>query len=80
MKTITDLCVTVKYTVQLSELVVSDEVAESLHACSEQYDFNGLTADVNMEMARGIEWLNDNIREADACDITYDIDDIIIEE
>lgn len=78
MKRITDLCVTVTYTVQLSELQVKDGVAESLLACSEQFDFNA--ADVNREMASGIEWLNDNIEEADAFDIMYQIDDIIIED
>lgn len=80
MKTIKDLCVTVKYTVQLSDIEVRDEVAESLFVCSEQYDFNGLTADVDREIAKGIEWLNDHVREHDACDIYYDIDDILIED
>lgn len=73
MKTIKDLTVKVTYTVGLGNVQVSDEVYEALAHC---YDDGGeVTLDgFDDEANVASEWLSDNIREADAMDWEYEVE------
>jgi len=69
MKTIKDLRVTVKYTVGYGNIEVPDDVYEQLMNNSEFP-----TSDTRYDEAQ--DWLADHIREEDAMDWEYEIDDI----
>ena len=69
MKTIKDLSVTVTYTVQYGNIEVPDKVFEQLENNSE------ISSD-DMENSEALEWLSDNMKEDDAMDWKYQIEDI----
>ena len=69
MKTIKDLRVTVKYTVGYGNLEVPDDVYEQLMNNSE-------FSCTDFDRGEAMDWLADNIREEDAMDWEYEIDDI----
>lgn len=70
MKTIKDLTVTVTYTVGLGNVEVSEEVYNDL---MEHYDNNVWEVP---EDSIAAEWLADNIKEKDAMNWSYEIDDL----
>lgn len=70
MKTIKNLTVTVTYTVGLGNVEVPDNVFEQLENNQEIDNIN----DDNQSDA--MEWLGQHIKEEDAMDWSYDIDDI----
>ena len=70
MKTIKNLIVTVKYTVGYGNIEVSDEAYEQLMNNQEIDNIN----DENQSTA--MEWLGENMKEEDAMDWSYEIDDI----
>lgn len=80
MKTIKDLTIKVTYRVGLGDVKVPDQVYNALSEC---YDRGG---DVPMpdecsitgqpELAEAAEWLTDNIRQNDAMDWEFEIEDI----
>jgi len=73
MKTIKDISVTVAYRVGLGGIEVSDEVFEQLNEIAD----NGTEVDgTGMEYPEAIEWLRDNIKEGDCCDLQYEIQDL----
>lgn len=79
MKTIKDLTIKVTYRVGLGNVKVPDQVYNALGEC---YDRGG---DVPMpdecsttgqpELAEAAEWLTDNIRQNDAMDWEFEIED-----
>lgn len=79
MKTIKDLTIKVTYRVGLGNVEVPDEVYNALGEC---YDRGG---DVPMpdecsingqpELVEAAEWLTDNIRQNDAMDWEFEIED-----
>ena len=70
MKKITDLSVTVTYTVQLSDVDVPDAIFEILENNSEFSD-----SDTDMTKLDALEWLSENIKENDALSWSYEVDD-----
>lgn len=76
MKKIKGLTVKVTYRVSLGDVEVSDEVYEALGGC---YDKGGDVPEEHIcatdEESIASEWLNDNIKEADAMDREYEIED-----
>lgn len=74
MKTIKDLTIKVTYRVGLGNVEVSDEVYDALSQC--YYNGGYVTPDgMTNEESIAAEWLNDNIRESDAMEWEYEIDD-----
>lgn len=82
MRTIKNLTVKVTYTVALGEVEVEDEEYESLMKAHNEYCgevpspdecccFNGKQA-----LSPASEWLSENIKENDAMDWEYEIQDI----
>lgn len=75
MKTIKGLTVKVTYRVSLGNVEVSDDAYEALGEC---YDKGGdvpMPNESDEDSAEASEWLSDNIREADAMDWEYEIED-----
>lgn len=74
MKVINDLTIVVTYTVGLGNVEVSDEVYEALSSC---YDEGGEVSPDSFDKHAQIasEWLSDNIHEADAMNLEYEIVD-----
>jgi hypothetical protein len=73
MKTIKDLSVNVTYRVGLGDLEVSEKVFEQLNEIAD----NGVSIDgTGMEYPEAIEWLRDNIKEGDCCDLEYEIEEL----
>jgi hypothetical protein len=79
MKTIEDLTCEVTYTVGLGDLKVPDNVYRGLceifergHKISLSEESEGKSKDVTL----AFEWLTDNIREHDAMDWGYEIQDL----
>lgn len=76
MKTIKDLTIKVTYRVGLGNVKVSDEVYDALGEC---YDKGGDVSEVSTcttdKVSIASEWLSDNIREADAMNWEYEIED-----
>lgn len=70
MKKIIDLSVTVTYTVQLSDVDVPDAIFEILENNSEFSD-----SDTDMSKSDTLEWLSENIKEGDALNWNYEVDD-----
>lgn len=73
MKTIKDLSVKVTYKVGLGNLKVPNKVYKQLN---EIFDEGGEVNGMEMEYTEATEWLRNNIREADCCDLEYEIDDL----
>lgn len=69
MKTIKDLTVTVTYTVGLGNVEVPDNVFEQLES-NQEIDIN------DDSLSDAMEWLSQHIKEEDAMDWRYEIDDI----
>ena len=73
MRTIEDLSVTVKYRVGLGKLNVTDEVYKQLEEIAEK----GIELDgTGTKYPEANDWLHENIREADCCDIEYEITEL----
>lgn len=73
MKTIKNLDVKVTYRVGLGDIEVSDEVFEQLNEIIE----NGTEIDgMGMEYSEASEWLRNNIKERDCCDLEYEITEL----
>lgn len=74
MKIIKDLTVKVTYRVRLENVEVSDKVYDELSQCYDEGREvfpNGITD----EESFAFEWLSDNIREDDAMEWRYDIEE-----
>lgn len=71
MKKIKDLMVKVTYTVSLSDVEVPDEVFDEL---AKAYDEGGDMSEWDNELENANEWLSDNIRQEDATDWEYEIE------
>lgn len=71
MKKIKDLMVKVTYTVSLSDIEVPDEVFDEL---AKAYDEGGDMPEWDDELENANEWLSDNIRQEDATDWEYEIE------
>lgn len=80
MKTINDITVKVTYTVSLGSIEVDDEIYEAI--CN-SYDNNlQLGSDCfigEIDAVEASEWLNDHIRESDAMDWEYEIEDLDVD-
>lgn len=72
MKNIKDLTIKVTYRVGLGNVKVPDEVYNEL---AKAYDEGGDVPEWDDELENAKEWLSDNIREADAMEWEYEIDD-----
>ena len=72
MKNIKDLTIKVTYRVGLGNVEVPDEVYNEL---AKAYDEGGDVPEWDDELENVKEWLSDNIREADAMEWEYEIDD-----
>lgn len=72
MKNIKDLTIKVTYRVELGNVEVPDEVYNEL---AKAYDEGGDVPEWDDELENAKEWLSDNIREADAMEWEYEIDD-----
>lgn len=72
MKNIKDLTIKVTYRVGLGNVEVPDEVYNEL---TKAYDEGGDVPEWDDELENAKEWLSDNIREADAMEWEYEIDD-----
>lgn len=73
MKTIKDLSVKVTYKVGLGGLEVSDKVFEQLNEIA---DNSGEVDGTGFEYPDAIEWLQNNIKEGDCCDLEYEIEEL----
>lgn len=71
MKTIKDLTVKVTYRVGLGNVKVPDDVYNEL---AKAYDEGGDVPDCEDEFENASEWLLDNIREGDAMDWEFEIE------
>lgn len=71
MKKIKDLMVKVTYTVSLSDIEVPDEVFDEL---AKAYDEGGDMPEWDDELENANEWLSDNIKQEDATDWEYEIE------
>lgn len=69
------LNVTVKYTVGVT-CSVPDEVFESLEYMEDEYGFGFDTLHIDKKCEAAMDWLSDNIREADGCEWEYEITDL----
>ena len=72
MKNIKDLTIKVTYRVGLGNVEVPDEVYNEF---AKAYDEGGDVPEWDDELENAKEWLSDNIREADAMEWEYEIDD-----
>lgn len=74
MKTIKDLSVKVTYKVGLGDVEVSNEVFEQLQEIADsEMEIDGMS----MEFPEALDWLRDNIKERDCCDLEYEISDLV---
>lgn len=71
MKKIKDLMIKVTYTVSLRDVEVPDEVFDEL---AKAYDEGGDMPEWDDELENANEWLSDNIRQEDATDWEYEIE------
>lgn len=80
MKRINDITVKVTYTVCLVGIEVDDEIYEAI--CN-SYDNNLQLGSYcfigGIDAADASEWLNDHIRESDAMDWEYEIEDLNVD-
>lgn len=72
MKKIKDLTIKVTYRVGLSDVEVPDKVYDEL---AKAYDEGGDVPEWDDELENANEWLLDNIRQEDAMDWEFEIDD-----
>lgn len=72
MKKIKDLTIKVTYRVGLSDVEVPDEVYDEL---AKAYDEGGDVPEWDYELENANEWLLDNIRQEDAMDWEFEIDE-----
>lgn len=68
-----ELCVKVTYHVSLSNVEVSDEIYEAMQHMAECGEINCGIVTLDKQIDTAIEWLGDNIQEADACNWEYEI-------
>lgn len=77
MKKIEDITVKVTYTVSLSDIEVSDDLYEAI--CNSYDNGYKLGSDVDYEEKdanRATDWISSNIKESDAMDWEYEIEDL----
>ena len=73
MKTIKDLDVKVTYRVGLGNVKVPDKVFKQLTEIADK----GIELDgTGMDYPEANEWLRDNIKERDCCDLEYEITEL----
>jgi hypothetical protein len=73
MKTIEDLTVKVTYKVGLGGLNVSEKIHKQLNEIAE----NSIELDgMGMDYPEASDWLKDNIRERDCCNLEYEIEEL----
>lgn len=73
MKTIKDLDVKVTYKVGLGNVKVPNKVFEQLNEIAD----SGREVDgTGMEYPEALEWLRNNIKERDCCDLEYEIEEM----
>ena len=80
MKKINDITVKVTYTVGLSNVQVSDELYEAI--CN-SYDNGyrlGSDCDSGDDACDATDWISSNIRESDAMDWEYEIEDLDVDD
>jgi hypothetical protein len=73
MKTIKDLSVKVTYSVGLGGLKVSNKVFEQLNEIA---DSGNEVDGTGMDFPEAVEWLRDNIKERDCCELQYEIGEL----
>lgn len=71
-----DLYVKVTYHVGLSDVEVSDELYEALQHFADHGEVSCNYAGSDELIDIAMEWLGDNIQEADACNCDYEITDM----
>lgn len=76
MKRIKDLTVTVTYTVGLSDVEVNEKVFDALNVLADRGCVHCDLVDRDEQVGTALEWLGDNICEADACNWEYEITDM----
>ena len=73
MKTIKELNVKVTYKVGLGDIKVPNKVFKQLNEIAEKgREIDGM----GMDYPEASEWLRDNIRERDCCDLNYEIEEL----
>ena len=75
MKKIKNLTVKMTYRVGLGNVEVPDDVDDSLAKCYDEGGDVPMPNESDEYSAEASEWLSDNIREADAMDWEYEIED-----
>lgn len=75
MKIIKNLTVKMTYRVGLGNVEVPDDVYDSLAKCYDEGGDVPMPNESDEDSAEASEWLSDNIREADAMDWEYEIED-----
>jgi len=75
MKIIKNLTVKMTYRVGLGNVEVPDDVYDSLVKCYDEGGDVPIPNKSDEDSAEASEWLSDNIREADAMDWEYEIED-----
>lgn len=76
MKTINDLTVSVTYTINISEIEVTDDMQKALERIFDDNNRQiGLDANTvkDKELLAAYEWLNENIKESEAEDKSFEI-------
>lgn len=74
MKTIENLSVTMKFSVELSDVEVSDDVYRGLEKISELFSVSTGEVIRDQDIIEAFDWLDDNIHDSDALDWTYEVD------
>ena len=75
MKVIKNLTVKMTYRVGLCDVEVPDDVYDSLAKCYDEGGDVPMPGESDKDSVEASEWLSDNIREADAMDWDYEIED-----
>jgi hypothetical protein len=76
MKKIKEIRIEVTYTVSYKDVEVSDDFYERLETA---YDYGTIIVNSN-RYSDVVEWIVDNVKEKDADDWTYKIDELEIDE
>lgn len=74
MKTIENLSVTMKFSVELSDVEVSDEVCRGLEKISEFFSVSTGEVIRDEDIIEAFDWLSNNIHSGDALDWEYEVD------
>lgn len=74
MKTIENLTVKMKFSVELSDVEVSDEVHRGLEKISELFSVSTEEVIRDEDIIEAFDWLNNNIHSGDALDWGYEVD------